>query len=247
MSGLEGNRLVQRLAELRAAGRGGVAPYVTAGDGGLERTLQVLHGLEEGGAVCVELGVPFSDPVADGPRLQAAAQRALAGGTTVDGVLDVVQRYRAAGGALPIALFSYMNPLLAGGLEARMAALRAAGVDGLLVPDLPLDEAEPVRAAARGAGLALSLFVAPTSGDARTRIAAAETDGFLYVVGRVGVTGASTAFDRGNPRIVRAGSGRPTARCRRRDCPLVAARWRPAWREPDPRRREPGADRTRPA
>jgi len=196
---LASNRLVDVLANLSATRAGGVAPYVTAGDGGLDRTLEVLFGLQDGGAVCVELGVPFSDPVADGPALAAAAERALRAGTTLDGVVELVRRYRAGGGTLPIVAFSYLNPLLGGsferGLVRRLGALAAAGVDGLLVPDLPVHEAGPVLDVARRFDLATCLFVAPTTNDARARQVIAATDGFVYAVGRVGVTGAGTHFD----------------------------------------------------
>ncbi|RMH02653.1 MAG: tryptophan synthase subunit alpha [Planctomycetota bacterium] len=194
MSGA-GNRLEGRLAELRAAGRRGVAPYLTAGDGGLATTVAVLAALEEAGAACVELGVPFSDPIADGPVLQAAGERALAAGTSLGAILDALAGYRAAGGELPVALMSYANPLLRRGWEAACAAAAAAGADALIVPDLPLEESGEMRAAAAAAGLCPIHFAAPTSPVERLRAAAAASRGFLYVVGRTGVTGSGTTFD----------------------------------------------------
>ena len=174
----------------------GVAPYVTAGDGGLERTLAVLSALEGAGAACVELGVPFSDPIADGPVLQAAAERALAAGTTVDGILDTVREYRSAGGALPIVLFTYANPLFRRGWGPATRDLAAAGVDGLLVPDLPVEEGAEMRTAALEAGLAPMFFVAPNTSEPRARAAVEASRGFVYAIGRFGVTGAETTLDR---------------------------------------------------
>lgn len=193
MSELENNRLTRTTERLLASGATGVAPYLTAGDGGFERTVLLLEAVERAGASCVELGVPFSDPIADGPVLQAAAARALDQGATLDGVIQCVRDYRARGGALPIICFSYLNPLLSGGFEARLDELADAGFDGLLVPDVPVEESGVLADAARARGLTLSLFCAPTTTPERLSEAAARTSGFLYVVGRVGVTGRSTA------------------------------------------------------
>ena len=186
------NRVARVARALAERGALGVAPYVTAGDGGLARTRAVLEALESGGAACCELGVPFTDPIADGPVLQRAAERALAAGATLEGIAEMVRGFRADGGELPVLLFSYLNPLLAGGIDRRLGALREAGVDGILCPDLPAEEAAEAARLARSAGLALPLFAAPTSTDARVRAAAELSTGFLYVVGRVGVTGART-------------------------------------------------------
>jgi len=188
-------RLEARLAALRADGRAGIAPYVTAGDGGLDTTLAVLEALERGGATCVELGVPFSDPIADGSVLQAAAQRALAGGTHLSGVLEVVRELRARGGELPVALFSYANPLLRLGWEEAARASAAAGVDAWMVPDLVPEEGEAMTAAAQEHGIAPIFFVAPTSSPGRIERAANASRGFLYAIGRVGVTGRETTLD----------------------------------------------------
>ena len=193
MTDVDRNRLVRTTARLLASGSTGIAPYLTAGDGGFARTRSLLEAVERAGASCVELGVPFSDPIADGPVLQAAASRALDGGATLDGVVRCVRDYRARGGALPLICFSYLNPLLSGGVEARLDELADAGFDGLLVPDLPVEESGALSEAARGRGLTLSLFCAPTTSPERLAEAAERTTGFLYVVGRVGVTGRSTA------------------------------------------------------
>lgn len=186
------NRLGASIAALVDQDACGIAPYVTAGDGGLSLTLDVLHALEAAGAACVELGVPFSDPIADGPILQAAAQRALDAGTTVDGILDLVARFRAAGGALPILFFSYSNPLFVRGIAGAAQELAGAGADGLLVPDLPVEEMGPWSEAATTAGLAPVGFITPTTSEARVVRVAEVSRGFVYVIGRTGITGART-------------------------------------------------------
>lgn len=189
------NRLEAVTQALRAEGRRGLSPYVTAGDGGLDRTRQLLHALERAGAHCCELGVPFSDPIADGPVLQAAADRALAAGTDVDGIFAMVRQFREEGGQLPIAMMSYCNPLGHRGWPEACAEAAEVGVDALILPDLPVEEGEPVRAAADAANLCTIFFAAPTSSDERVRRAVEASRGFLYVVGRTGVTGAGTTFD----------------------------------------------------
>jgi tryptophan synthase alpha chain len=189
------NRLVQTTQALRAAERRGLAPYLTAGDGGLESTLQELFAIEQAGACCVELGVPFSDPIADGPFLQAAAQRALDSGTNLKAILQMLGDFRAGGGSMPIALMTYANPLYRNGLAPTIAEVSAAGADALIIPDLPLEEGEPVEEACLEHGLCPVFFAAPTSSEARIREAGRRSKGFLYVVGRIGVTGASTSFD----------------------------------------------------
>ena len=189
------NRLEAAVGALAERGECGLAPYVTAGDGGLELTLDVLHALEAGGATCVELGVPFSDPIADGPVLQAAAQRALEAGTNLRDVLALCAELRAEGCELPIALFTYANPLVRLGWENAARASAEAGVDAWLVPDMIPEEAGEMRAAAVAAGLAPIFFVAPTSSPERIAAAAAASRGFLYAIGRVGVTGGETRLD----------------------------------------------------
>ena len=186
------NRLEAAVGALAERGECGLAPYVTAGDGGLELTLDVLHALEGAGATCVELGVPFSDPIADGPLLQAAAQRSLDAGTTVTRILAMVERFRAAGGELPILFFSYSNPLFVRGIEGALGDLQAAGVDGLLIPDVPVEELEPWAEAAGRVGLAPVGFVTPTTSVARIVRAGELSRCFVYVIGRTGITGART-------------------------------------------------------
>lgn len=189
---MSSNRLNRALAKLKAEGRAGIAPYVTAGDGGLETTKAVLLALDKGGAACVELGVPFSDPIADGPILQAAAQRALDAGTTLRGILQMVREVRDEGCELPIALFSYANPLYSLGWEAAARASKEAGVDGWLVPDMIPSQATAMLAGAQANDLSCVFFAAPTSSRERIRAAATASQGFLYAIGRVGVTGGAT-------------------------------------------------------
>lgn len=191
------NRLQTRLSALRAARRCGLAPYVTAGDGGMETTLAVLRGLDRASVACVELGLPFSDPIADGPVLQAAAERAIAAGASFDRVLDLIARFRREPpiGETPIVLMGYANPLLRRGWEASCAALAEAGADGVLVADLPIEEGAPLAAAAERAGIAAIFFAAPTTADERLAAAVRMSRGFLYAIGRLGVTGARADVD----------------------------------------------------
>lgn len=189
------NRLIALTQQLRAENQRGLAPYLTAGDGGLESTLRELQAMEQAGAACVELGVPFSDPIADGPHLQAAAQRSLAAGTNLSAILSMVKDFRDAGGSMPIALMSYTNPLMRHGLSETVTRLSAAGVDALIIPDLPIEEGAPLEEACAANDLCPVFFAAPTSSESRVKEAGRRSRGFLYVVGRVGVTGTATSFD----------------------------------------------------
>jgi len=189
------NRLGQAFAAARAAGRPALMPYVTAGDPDLATTAKLLPALAAAGADIVELGVPYSDPLADGPTNQRAAQRALAAGTTVRGVLDTVAAVRRQEGlAIPIVLLVYYNCIYRHGEAAFVQAAAAAGVDGLIVPDLPPEEAGSLRAAAEASGLALVPLAAPTSTDERLALIARVATGFIYCVSVTGVTGARTAL-----------------------------------------------------
>jgi len=194
------NRLVERLSAWKREGRRGVAPFLTAGDGGLARTLAALRAIDGAGAACCELGLPFSDPIADGPVLQAAADRALAAGTTFQGVCDVLRALRSgdrehAPSSMPVAIMSYVNPLLVRGLATSARELAEAGADAWLVADVPLEEADELRAAASGAGLATVLFVSPTTDARRLERAARASQGFLYAIRRFGVTGTATDLE----------------------------------------------------
>jgi tryptophan synthase alpha chain len=154
----------------------------------------MLHGLEQAGVMAVEIGIPFSDPIADGPDLQRAAEAALRNRVTPELVLDLVRRYRTAGGRLPIVLMTYANPIVRGGIHAFAAAAAKAGVDGVLVSDLPPDEAPEVWTALDGAGLDTVLLVAPTTPRERLQAIVGRCRGFVYCLARTGVTGGSQGW-----------------------------------------------------
>jgi len=180
----------------------GLVTYITAGDPDLERTGGILRALDRGGADVLEVGVPFSDPLADGPVIQRATERALAAGTTLTGVLDLVGRLRADLRA-PIVIFSYVNPILRLGPEQFVDRCRAAGVDGVLVLDLPIEEADEFRALLASRGIDTILLLSPTTTDDRLRRAASLGSGFLYAISRLGVTGARDTIADGAEAMVR--------------------------------------------
>ena len=184
----------QRFSQLQAEGRCALMPFLMAGDPDLERTRAVLLALQAAGADMIELGIPYSDPLADGPVIQAAASRALASATTPGKVLEMLGSLRGEL-TIPVILFTYSNPLLNRGMEAFCRAAAAAGAAGLVVPDLPLEEAEKLSAIAAAEGLDLVLLVAPTTpADRMGRIAAASR-GFTYLVSVTGVTGVRTSIE----------------------------------------------------
>jgi tryptophan synthase alpha chain len=182
------SRIAATFERLRARGERALVAYVTAGDPSLETTVRLAVEMARRGADIVELGVPFSDPLADGPVIQRAAQRALADGTTLAGVLESVARIRAEV-QTPIALMTYYNPLLAFGLAAFADRGSKAGVDAVLVVDLPPEEAAPLVTEADRVGLDVVHFVAPTSTRERVRLIARQSRGFIYLVSLTGVTG----------------------------------------------------------
>ena len=186
-------RIGERFARLRGEGRKAFVGFVTAGDPSLERTVGIALALEAGGADVLELGVPFSDPLADGPVIQRSSERALARGVTLAGVLEAVRQIRRRS-ELPLILFSYYNPLLRYGLGRLADDARQAGADGVLVTDLPPEEADPWLAEARRAGLDTVFLASPTSPDERLRRVAADTRGFVYAISRTGVTGERDAL-----------------------------------------------------
>jgi len=185
-------RIGERFRSLGQRGAKAFVAFVTAGDPSLERTIEVALELERGGVDILELGVPFSDPLADGPVIQRASERALRRGTRLTSVLEAVHEIRRRS-QLPLVLFSYLNPLLSYGLERLAGAARDAGVDGVLVTDLPPEEADGWLAVARAAALDTVFLAAPTSPDRRLARIAAGSSGFVYAVSRTGVTGERDA------------------------------------------------------
>ena len=180
----------------------GLIAYVTAGDPSLDATEKIVLAAAEAGADVIELGVPFSDPVADGPTIQRASERALRSGTTLAGVLGLVRRIRAHS-EVPLVLFSYFNPILQMGLETFAAAAADARADGVLATDLTPEEASEYRAAMRARGLDTIFLGAPTSTDARLEKISACSSGFLYLISRTGVTGARETLPEELPALVR--------------------------------------------
>jgi tryptophan synthase alpha chain len=189
-------RLETTFARLRADHAPGLVTYITAGDPDLDRTAGILRALDRAGADVLEVGVPFSDPLADGPVIQRATERALAAGTTLSGVLDLLRSIRDDIAA-PVVVFSYANPILRLGAEQFADRARDAGVDGVLVLDLPIEEADEFRALLATRGIDTILLLSPTTTDDRLRRAAALGSGFLYAISRLGVTGARDAVASG--------------------------------------------------
>jgi tryptophan synthase alpha chain len=188
------SRLREVFRAARAARRAAFVAYITAGDPDLRRTPELAVALRRAGADVLELGVPFSDPIADGPTNQRAAERALAAGTTLDGVLEAVRAIRAEE-ELPIVLFTYANPVVRYGIDRFADDAAAAGVDGVLFTDVPLEEMGRFAPALRRCALDPVLLVTPTSTADRVKAASRFGRGFLYLVSRTGVTGASSRLD----------------------------------------------------
>ena len=180
---------IRRLFDrLRANGRAGLIGYITAGDPTPEATPGLVAALERGGCDLIELGVPFSDPIADGPVIQRAADRALRAGTTLRGVLEIARRIRERS-EIPLLLFTYLNPVLRYGLDALARDAVACGIDGCLITDLSVEEAGPYVEAMRSHGLDTVFLAAPTSTRRRLELVAKYSTGFVYLVSRTGVTG----------------------------------------------------------
>jgi tryptophan synthase alpha chain len=186
-------RISGKFRDLAGKGELGLIVYITAGDPSLDATEKIVLAAVEAGADVIELGVPFSDPVADGPTIQRASERALRAGTTLARVIDLVRRIRL-GTDVPLVLFSYFNPILQMGLETFAVAAAAAGADGVLATDLTLEEAGEYRAVMHANGLDTIFLVAPTSTDERIEKIARASSGFLYLISRAGVTGAREAL-----------------------------------------------------
>ncbi|MBE9609623.1 tryptophan synthase subunit alpha [Chitinilyticum piscinae] len=185
------SRIQSVLDALKASGRKALIPFITAGDPQPDVTVSAMHALVAGGADIIELGVPFSDPMADGPVIQRASERALAKGMTLTKVLAMVAEFRKSDDKTPIVLMGYANPVEAMGYETFATAARAAGVDGLLTVDLPPEEAEPCANILKAHGIDLIFLLAPTTTEARVAHVARLASGYVYYVSLKGVTGAA--------------------------------------------------------
>ena len=190
---MSASRIARRFADLRGDGRAGLVTFITAGDPDLDTSSAILAGLAGAGADVIELGMPFSDPMADGPAIQAAGQRALAAGHTMRRTLDMVARFREDDDATPIVLMGYFNPIHHMGASAFAAEAGRAGVDGLIVVDLPPEEEAELREPAAAAGIDLIRLVAPSTDDARLNHLMANSGGFIYYVSVAGITGTKSA------------------------------------------------------
>jgi len=197
-----GSRVAKRFAELRVTGELGIVAYITAGDPTLAATRDFVLALAEAGADVIELGVPFSDPLADGPTIQRALERALKSGTTLASVLALVRQIRESS-QVPLVLFSYFNPILQMGLEKFATAAAEAGADGVLVTDLTPEESAEYRQTLQAHHLDTVFLAAPTSTDERLLKIAACSSGFLYLISRTGVTGAKDALPDDLPALLR--------------------------------------------
>lgn len=208
------NRIEKRFAALAAEGRAAFVAYVMAGDPDAATALEIVRGLPGAGADLIEIGFPFSDPMAEGPPIQRAAQRALKGGMTLKGTLELIRAFREGDDATPIVLMGYLNPIVNRGFEpfAKMAA--DAGVDGLIVVDCPPEEADPMADALEAVGISLIRLASPTTDDARLPAVVRRTSGFVYYVSVAGVTGVKEADAQSvAPAVarVKAASGLPVA------------------------------------
>lgn len=185
------SRLKSRLTALRQSGRKALIPYITAGDPHPAETVRLMHALVTGGADVIELGIPFSDPMADGPVIQLACERALAHGTSLAQVMEMVAEFRATDQETPVVLMGYLNPIEWMGLERFAERAAGAGVDGVLIVDMTIEEAPDMLPIVRKAGLDPVFLLAPTSPEWRIKAVAEQASGYLYYVSLKGVTGAA--------------------------------------------------------
>jgi len=192
MTGQTMNRIDQRFAELKSQGRRALIPYITAGDPAPRYTVGFMHALVEAGADVIELGVPFSDPMADGPVIQKACERALKHGVRLSHLFEMVREFRQTDAATPVVLMGYLNPMERIGLSTFAEQAAAAGVDGVLAVDMPPEEAEELGPLLESHGLASIFLVAPTTSDERAATICAHGEGYLYYVSLKGVTGSAT-------------------------------------------------------
>jgi len=200
------SRISRRFSQLRASGEMGIVAYITAGDPSLPATVRFVLAAAEAGADVIELGIPFSDPLADGPTIQRASERALKAGTTLEAVIDLVGQVRASS-EVPLVLFSYYNPILQMGLEKFASSAAVAGADGVLATDLTPEESDEYRRALAAHNLDTIFLGAPTSTDERLAKIAACSSGFLYLISRTGVTGAKDALPDDLPALLRRARG----------------------------------------
>ena len=184
------SRMTEALSLLGREGRTGIFPYLTIGYPSVEETLELVPALASAGAALMELGIPYSDPLADGPTIQASTHHALQQGVTTARCLEVCAELRKRGVTIPMVFLGYYNPILRYGLDAFARDAAAAGADGVIVPDLPMEEAAPLRRELLSQGLCLVRLLAPTSTDDRIERVCAEAEGFIYCVSVAGVTGA---------------------------------------------------------
>lgn len=187
------SRIAARFAALKDQGRAGLVTFVTAGDPDLATAQAILDGLPAAGADIIELGMPFSDPMADGPAIQAASLRALRAGAGMLTTLDMVSRFRRTDPSTPVVLMGYFNPIYVFGVERFCRDAAAAGVDGLIVVDLPPEEAAELTGPATAAGIDVIVLTAPTTGDQRLSEVLRDAGGFVYYVSIAGVTGTASA------------------------------------------------------
>lgn len=208
------DRIDRRFAALKAEGRAAFVAYVMAGDPDAATALEIVKGLPAAGADIIELGFPFSDPMAEGPTIQRASQRALAKKMTLNGTLDIVRAFRKGDQDTPVILMGYLNPLMNKGFETFARQAAEAGVDGVIVVDCPPEEADPLTDALEAEALSLIRLAAPTTDEARLPVVIRRTSGFVYYVSVAGVTGVKEAdADAVAPAVerIRQASGLPVA------------------------------------
>jgi tryptophan synthase alpha chain len=191
----DSGRIARRFAGLKATKRGGLVTFVTAGDPDPETSLALIKGLPGAGADLIEIGMPFSDPMADGPAIQASSLRALNAGMTLKKTLELVRRFRAGDAETPIVLMGYYNPIYQHGVDRFLADVRAAGADGLIVVDLPPEEDEELCLPALKAGINFIRLATPTTDDRRLPAVLRNTSGFVYYVSITGITGTRSAAE----------------------------------------------------
>ncbi|MEO0939247.1 MAG: tryptophan synthase subunit alpha [Pseudomonadota bacterium] len=187
------SRIDAKFAELKAAGKKAFVSYVMAGDPDYDASLALVRGLPGAGVDIIELGLPFTDPMADGPTIQLAGQRALEAGMTLERTLDLARAFRAQDDTTPIVLMGYYNPIYSRGVDAFLAEAKEAGIDGLIVVDLPPEEDDELCIPAQAAGLNFIRLATPTTDDARLPKVLSNTSGFVYYVSITGITGAAEA------------------------------------------------------